>query len=181
MKVAVVVGHTTGADKGAFSKFLKSSEQPFNKMVADELKALAPHTYDVYVHQLQSYYDRQKVMAAKLNLQNYDLIIELHFNAADSETANGTEACYYYASRKGKDAAQHISIGLAMAYGTKLRSAGAKALVNKNDRGYWFTYLPKAPAIIVEPFFGTNPESEKFADVAKYAKELHHLISNLTL
>lgn len=181
MKTAIVVGHTTGADKGAYSNYLKLSEQPFNAMVAAALKKLGPERYDVYTHNLQNYYEREKFLADKLNKLNYDLVIELHFNAA-SESANGTEVCYYYASNKGKTAAQFIAAGMSVAYDTKLRGdKGARALVNKNDRGYWFVYLPKAPAIILEPFFGSNPESLKFADVERYACELDHILKGLKL
>jgi N-acetylmuramoyl-L-alanine amidase len=181
MKIAIVVGHTTGADKGAYSAYLKQSEQPFNNAVAQALKCLAPQSYDVYTHSLQSYYEREKLLADKINKQAYDLVLELHFNAA-SPAANGTEVCYFFNSAKGKKAAQYIAAGLSLAYDTTLRGdKGARALVNKNDRGYWFIYLPKAPAIIIEPFFGSNPEALKFADVGRYASELHHILQGLKL
>lgn len=181
MKVAVIVGHTIGADKGAYSAYLKKSEQPYNTEVANALKACAPNMYDVYTHKLQSYYERQKFIAGVLNKQNYDLVIELHFNAA-SPAANGTECLYYFSSTKGKKAAQTIAAGLAYTFDTTVRGdKGARALSNKDDRGYWFVYLPKAPAIIVEPFFGSNPEALKFADTSLYASELHNIISNLKL
>lgn len=181
LKVAIVVGHTVGADKGAFSPFLNKSEQPYNTELANALHALAPGMYDVYTHKLQSYYDRQKFMADVLNKKAYDLVIELHFNAA-SPAANGTECLYYFASVKGKKAAQTIAAGIAYCFDTTLRGdKGARALTNKNDRGYWALYLPKAPAIIYEPFFGSNAEAKKFADVGLHAAELHNIIKNLQL
>lgn len=181
LKIALVVGHTTGADKGAYSPYLKSAEQPFNLEVANKLRTLAPAMYDVYTHNLQSYYEREKFLASRLNAKAYDLVIELHFNAA-SPAANGTECCYYFNSSKGKKAAQTIAAGLSYHFDTTLRGdRGARALTNKNDRGYWFVYLPKAPAIILEPFFGSNPESTKFANTDLYAQELHTILSNLTL
>lgn len=181
LKVAVVVGHTTGADKGAYSPYLNSSEQPFNLKVANALRDIDPSSYDVYQHSLQSYYDREKVLADKVNKGNYDLVVELHFNAA-SPAANGTECCYYFNSKKGKLAASTIAAGISYHYGTALRGDnGARALVNKNDRGYWFVYLPKAPAVIIEPFFGSNPEATKFADVNQYAQVLHNVIKPLAL
>lgn len=181
MKVAVIVGHTIGADKGAYSTYLKKSEQPYNLEVANALKACAPDKYDVFTHKLQSYYDRQKFMADVLNKGKYDLVIELHFNAA-SPAANGTECLYYFGSAKGKKAAQTIAQGLAYAFDTSLRGdKGGRALANKADRGYWFVYLPKAPAVIIEPFFGSNPEADKFKDVGLYASELHNILQNLKL
>lgn len=179
-KYALVVGHTMVKDKGAYSDNLKQAEFDYNLKVANEIKALCPEMFDIYVHEVQDYYQRQKGMAFKLNQQNYAAVFELHFNAA-SALANGTECCYWFNSKKGKLYAEMISKGVSEAFGTKLRGVnGGKALVNKNDRGYWFTYLPKSPAVIVEPFFGSNTEeSEKFRDVKKYAKVLYDVIYKL--
>lgn len=181
MKIALVVGHTNGADKGAFSPYLKQSEQPYNHALAQALKSCAPSQYDVYTHNLQNYYDRQKFMAGLLNKQKYDLVLELHFNAA-SPAANGTECLYYFASAKGKLVAQKLAQGISYAFDTTLRGdAGARALTNKNDRGYWAVYLPKAVAVIYEPFFGSNVEALKFKDVALHASEMHSIIQNLKI
>lgn len=180
IKIAIVVGHTPKGDQGAYSPHLQKSEQPFNLGVAaNALKELAPNTYDVYTHTIQGYYERQKALATLLNGKAYDLVIELHFNAA-SPLANGTECLYWFASKKGKEYAQAISAGIAKEYGTTIRGdKGARALVNKEDRGYWFTYLPKAPAVIVEPFFGSNEEALKFKDEKRYACVLHNILMGL--
>lgn len=171
-KYAIIVGHTNGGDKGAYSTHLGKSEQPYNLEVANALKALDPTKYDVYTHDAQDYHKRQTALAAKLNAKDYEAVIELHFNAA-SPLANGTEALYYFASKKGKQLAQDLSAAVVKDYGTTLR--GAKPLVNRNDRGYWFVYLPKATAVILEPFFGSNAEALKFAD----PKRLAHIINNV--
>ena len=183
MKVLLVIGHTPNTDKGAYSTFLKQSEFDYNKKVVSELKKLSDCdvTYDVYTHKLQNYYNRQKAMADFANSGNYDLIIEFHFNAA-SPLANGTECLYWFNSQKGKNVCQELSQAISKQYGTTLRGdKGSKALVNKNDRGYWFTYLPKAVAIILEPFFGSNEEANKFSDIKTYSETLHKTISKLKL
>ncbi|OFM84564.1 N-acetylmuramoyl-L-alanine amidase [Weeksella sp. HMSC059D05] len=177
MKVALVIGHTKTKDKGAFSNQLRQTEFDYNLQVAEALKAINPSMFDIYTHEIQDYYQRQKGMAYKLNQKTYDLVIEMHFNSA-SVTANGTETLYYFNSKKGKEYAEILSKKISEDFGTKLRGVnGAKALVNKNDRGYWFVYLPKAPAVILEPFFGSNPaEAEKFKDVSKYARSIYNAI-----
>lgn len=179
-KIAIVVGHTVKADKGAFSTYLLRSEQPYNLEVANQLKTLAPDLYDVYTHSVQDYYKRQKALAAKLNGRKYDLVVELHFNAAASPLANGTECLHWFASKKGKEYAKTISKAIAGNYGTTIRGIdGATPIVHEQGRGYWFTYLPKAPAVIVEPFFGSHAEALLFQDTRRYANTLHKVLSNL--
>lgn len=179
-KIAVVVGHTPRRDKGAFSPYLLQSEQPYNLQVALQLKSLAPELYDVHTHTFQEYYKRQLAMSAKLNAGGYRLAVELHFNAASSPTANGTYCLYWYGSKKGKAVAQAISADICKAFGTKLRAVnGAQALVNEQDRGYWFTALTNMPAVIVEPFFGSHEEALRFQDTGKYVRVLHNYLKSL--
>ena len=179
-KYALVVGHTSTKDKGAYSDNLQTTEFDYNLKVAEAIKALCPEMFDIYTHTAQDYYQRQKGLSFKLNLKDYEGVFELHFNAA-SPMANGTECCYYFASKKGLAIAQKIASAVMIEYNTRLRGdQGAKPLVNKKDRGYWFTYLPKAPAVIIESFFGSNAvESEKFRDINRYAKTLFNAIKNL--
>lgn len=181
MKVLLVVGHTKNKDKGAFSPFLNTTEFEYNKSVVEELKKLSNYcvSYEIYTHSLQDYYKRQKALADYVNQRDYDLILEFHFNSS-LPTANGVECLYWFNSKKGKDTAKIFSKGISEKYGVTMRGEqGSRALVNKNDRGYYFVYLPKAVAVIIEPFFGSNEESLKFKDVKEYAKVLHNIISNL--
>jgi N-acetylmuramoyl-L-alanine amidase len=176
-KIAVVVGHTNQRDKGAFSPYLLQSEQPYNLQVALQLKSLAPELYDVHTHSVQDYYKRQVAMSQKLNAGGYRLAIELHFNAASSPTANGTYCLYWYGSKVGKHVAACISEDIVKGFNTKLRAVGgAQALVNEHDRGYWFTALTNMPAVIVEPFFGSNIEALRFQDTHRYAYVLHNYL-----
>jgi N-acetylmuramoyl-L-alanine amidase len=176
-KIAVVVGHTNRRDKGAFSPFLLQFEYAYNLQVALQLKSLAPDLYDVHTHSVQEYYKRQVAMSAKLNAGGYRLAVELHFNAASSPTANGTYCLYWYGSKAGK--AQNLSEGISTMFRTKLRAVGgAQALVNEHDRGYWFTALTNMPAIIVEPFFGSNEEALRFQDPQKYVCVLHNYLKS---
>lgn len=180
-KIAIVVGHTNRRDKGAFSPYLLQSEQPYNLQVALQLKSLAPNLYDVHTHSVQDYYKRQTAMAAKLNVGKYRLAIELHFNAASSPTANGTYCLYWYGSKVGKHVAESISQDIAKRFKTTLRAVnGAQALVNEHDRGYWFTALTNMPAVIVEPFFGSNSEARMFMDTKEYVYVLHNCLKGFS-
>lgn len=188
-RVALVVGHTTTpkGDKGAYSDALKTSENDYWLDVALRLEKLGKVKVDIYhlfTHTIQDYYKRQKALADKINGSGivYDAILELHFNAA-SPLANGTECLYWFGSKKGKQIAQQLSAHISNVYGTKLRGdKGSRALVNKSDRGYYFTYLVKYPAVITEFFFGSNREEAlKFEDRQKMACSLHSAIMNLKI
>lgn len=179
MKVAIYVGHTPKGDKGAYSKHLGLSEYDYNIKVANELKAINVNLYDIFTHTIQNYYDRQVHMAK--TTKPYDVVIELHFNAA-GETANGTESLYFYSSKKGKELSRILSKNVSEKFGTKIRGVeGTKALVNKNDRGYWFVKLSTPVAVIFEPFFGSNEESLKFSNPRDLAEVIDKSIVEYSL
>lgn len=152
--VAIVIGHTK-RQKGACSPFGIPCEWDFNKKVASYLEDIADiHYYNPYTI---GYTRRVKELAKKLNKKNYKLIVELHYNAAGSSQANGTECLYYFKNRWTKELSQDFSKMFAEDFGTTIRgNNGAKALVNLKDRGFAAVYYPKAPAILVEPIFGSN-------------------------
>ena len=105
---------------------------------------------------VSSYTERIKETASKLNKFNFDLVIELHFNAATPQ-ANGCETLYYFNSKKGKEFAHIFTDTVCGITGIKSRNGGVKGVVPiKEDRGYASVYYPKAPTILIEPFFGTN-------------------------
>lgn len=188
-KVALVVGHTTPpkGDKGAYSDALKVSENEYWLDVAKRIEKnndVKVDIYNVHTHTIQEYYKRQAALANVINNSGvvYDLVLELHFNAA-SPLANGTECLYWFGSKKGKQIAVQLSGHIANVYNTTIRGDnGSRALVNKSDRGYYFTYLLKYPAVILEPFFGSNKEEAlKFKDREKMACTLHSAILNLKI
>lgn len=173
-KIAIYIGHTRKGDKGAYSEVLGMTEFEYNEKVAEELKKLNPDRYDIFEHSIQNYYDRQKKMAE--NVRDYLAVIELHFNSFTPK-ANGTESLYYFNSKLGKILAQELSQGVVRCFGTTLRGDfGAKAIVNKKDRGYWFVYLSKPVAVIFEPFFGSNEEAKKFTNYVDVAKSIDESI-----
>lgn len=151
MKVAFIVGHHEGA-KGAVSPFLQSSEWDFYNRVGKHLNNI-----DVFQHSphIRGYTQRIRNTAKKLD--DYDLVIEGHFNAAIPQ-ANGCETLYYFNSKKGKQYATIFSELVNEFTGIKLRNNGLKALVNSKDRGYQAVFQPKPPTILIEPFFGSNQE-----------------------
>lgn len=149
-RVAFVIGHHEKA-QGAYSEYFGQSEWEFYKEVSKWIE----YDIDVFYHDpaIKSYTQRIKNTASKLD--NFDLVIEAHFNAATPK-ANGVETLYYFESEKGKEYAKMFSDIINTQTGIKLRNNGLKALVNKKDRGFASVYYPKPPTILIEPFFGSN-------------------------
>lgn len=170
MKIAIVVGHHR-LSKGAKSIYLPS-EWDLMKEVAENLKDVA----DVFYHNpnIGGYGARQRAMGKRT--ANYDIVFELHYNAA-SPQANGCEALYYFSNKEGKRIAEKFCNMVSQFMGIKNR--GSKALHSDNQRGYGFVYNMKGTAIILEPFFGTSEKDVTLFHKAKYADMLRQFIKGL--
>ena len=174
MKIAIVVGHHKKS-KGAYSPFLKVSEWDFYNEVVSCIPCVSVFYHD---ENISSYTERIKNTASKVNKYPFDLVIELHFNAA-SEVANGCETLYYFNSSKGKEYAKQFSELVHEETGIKLRNNGLKALVNDKDRGFASVYYTTAPTILIEPFFGSNEsDCNKITDAKNMARILNKFLLN---
>lgn len=167
---AIVIGHDW-TSKGAYSSILGKSEYDYNMEVAKLVEC------DVYTHNPNVSY-RRKMKATYSKLSHYQLTIELHFNAAH-QSAHGAEALYYHTNKRGHRAAMLFAKMVSEHYGT--RNRGDKPLSNINQRGYWAVASGIPTAIIAEPFFGTNPEANKFKDTGEYAGVLKQFIQQYQL
>ena len=161
-KIAVVIGHDK-TSPGAYSTYLRQSEYIYNSEVATYLSNIA----DIYKRPIGSGYKTQMInLANEINQKDYDLVVELHFNAFN-KIANGCEAVIFKGNSYTEKVGQKFCNLITKEYCTESR--GVKEVSQPNDRGYWFLALMKADAMILEPFFGDNKESLKFNDPSKYA------------
>lgn len=159
-KVAIVVGHTK-LRPGACGVNGLPCEWAFNKEVAGYLQDIADiYYYDSYNMGYKSMVRRN---SEKMNAQDYDLILELHYNA-ETPQANGCEVFHYFTNKQGKEYAKKLSALISQNFNIKDR--GAKAMVKKSQRGYWALFYPKKTTLLLEPFFGSNP-----SDAAKFCGE----------
>ena len=144
---------------------------------------------DIYEREPNEYYTREmfKVLE-ELNKNDYKFCIELHFNAAESEQANGCECLVYYKNNKAKELATNFMARLQNKFGSKIRTKenilketeivnGKEKTVEKKEttrglilvqdsktRGAYGICKSKDTYILVEPFFGSNnEESLKFS------------------
>lgn len=171
-KIAIVVGHTK-LRPGAKGIRIPS-EFDFNSRVAENLSDIADiYYYDSYNLGYKSMVKRN---ALKMNRKNYDLVLELHYNAATPQ-ANGCEVFYYFNNKEGKNLATYFSRKISQVF--EMRDRGAKAMVNKNQRGFWALFYPKATTLLLEPFFGSNSyDAEKFrGKECKYSELIREMLS----
>lgn len=155
-KVAIVVGHTEDS-QGACSPHNISCEWEFMFGVATELCVMRElgdiYLYDTYKN---GYGNMVAKHAKTINQKDYDLILELHYNAA-TPSAQGAEVLYHHKDTENWD---EVTIGknlLAKMEALGFRNRGVKHLTAK-DRGYAAVYLPKGNCLIFEPFFGSNED-----------------------
>ena len=157
MKAAIVIGHHSKS-KGALSKSFGLREWDFYNQVEKCLNNTKTFWHN---ENISGYTSRIKDTANRINKEDFDLVIEMHFNSSVHDSANGCETLYYYRSNKSKDYALEFSNIINKRTGIKVRNGGLKALTNKNDRGFASVYYTKAPTILIEPFFGNNTEDCK--------------------
>ena len=187
MKVALIIGHNKRS-KGAYSTIV-GSEYDYWKRIAEKIKGIIPELVDIYEREPNEYYTREmfKVLE-ELNKNDYKFCIELHFNAAESEQANGCECLVYYKNNKAKELATNFMARLQNKFGSKIRTKenilketeivnGKEKTIEKKEttrglilvqdsktRGAYGICKSKDTYILVEPFFGSNnEESLKFS------------------
>lgn len=171
MKILLTVGHSilkngaiTSADG---SKLGGGNEYKYCKSLSTYLKKeleAKGHEVDRVVCPEKTFVkiiDERTYKLAIEHATGYDLVIELHLNAAATKTAEGCEVLYK--STKGKKYADAIQKQLSKVF----KNRGTV----KRDNLYMLNQT-KAPAIIIESFFCTNPKEWKYAtkNKAKIAK-----------
>ncbi len=159
LNVAICVGHSRKGDMGAVSCG-HTNEWTYNKKVAEYLKSdlqeygITSFVVDNYGGTYGSYTSAINWLTKHLKEKKASVAIELHFNAAASQDANGMEMLYWGSSRIGLSLAEYVLQG-CQKYFPLSRNRGAKGL-SKGSRGATFLRNTHCPALITEPFFGTN-------------------------
>ncbi len=169
---AIVIGHDK-KEQGAFSPFLQTTEFAYNSKVAKALNLIG---FDVYNRSgIGNYKTQMQELASRMNPKKYSLVLDLHFNAFNG-VANGVESLSYAGNAKTADLGNSYCEFISKTYGTINR--GNKPL-SEGGRGYWFLRYQIAPALILEPFFGDNVESNKFDCPEKYACDLAEWLNKI--
>lgn len=161
--IAVCVGHARIGDTGAQS-YLGYTERAYNGRVAQHFasylqrRGFSPVVFDHYPH--RSYGDAMRWLCQQIKAAECDLAVELHFNSAESPKANGSEFLYWHTSTASKRAATNFDAQFAAAFPNITR----RGLLPRGpaDNGAAFLRGTHCPAVILEPFFGSNKEEALF-------------------
>ena len=160
--IAICVGHSRSNDDGAVNVD-GVTEWAFNQPLAKRVCALVAQAGHnailVDLYDGPSYGSAMRWLAEHLKQIKADVAVELHFNSAGS-MATGYEFLYCGTSPKGLTLASKLSASFAKAF-PEQKNRGLKAL-NKSDRGGTFVMKTHCPAVICEPFFGSNRKDSDF-------------------
>ena len=157
MKVLIVAGHTMqGVGTGATGYINESEENRILSKIVVKYLEFAGHDVDYFeVNEGKDYLAKQ---VAKANSKDYDLVVQIHFNAFKlTEGSMGTET--YYLSDSGKVWAEKVNDKLS----TVFKSRGVK----KGEGLYWLKNS-KSIAILIETCF---VDSKADTDTYKVNKE----------
>jgi len=153
--IALCVGHSRQGDSGAASVD-GTTEWDYNSSLAEMVASKLDETTKVYnTYNGSGYGGSMRWLAQKLKKDKVTFAVELHFNAA-SPSATGHEWLYWHSSVKGRLLARSLRDSMEDAFPT-FTSRGIKAR-QKGSRGAGFLRLTHCPAVIAEPFFGTNTQ-----------------------
>jgi N-acetylmuramoyl-L-alanine amidase len=161
-KIGLCVGHsrqTNGHPEGGAVSVGRIQEWKFNRelalLISAELTRQGIASVIVDHYEGGSYGAAQAWLGGHLAAQGVTVALELHFNSSDSIAATGHEWLYWHTSAAGKRLAVSLNAEMRLAL-PDLKARGAKPLA-ATDRGAGFLQQTRCPAVICEPFFGSNP------------------------
>lgn len=170
--VGLCIGHSrqvNGRTEGGAESITGTQEHAYNSALAIDIKRelsdLGVQSFIVSKYQGNGYTAAQRWLASELKSRGATIALELHFNSSDNDDATGHEWLYWKTSAKGENLAACLNIAHFEMF-PELKMRGIKALGN-SDRGAEFLKLTSMPAVICEPFFGSNLSDWNHADSAQ--------------
>jgi N-acetylmuramoyl-L-alanine amidase len=174
MKLGIVVGHTSYRP-GAYSQYLKSAEYPWNIDLAKRIEACADG-----LETKTFLRDAQGIAGAYADSDRWgsDLTVELHFNSSDNAHSTGTGVIYDPESRESRDMAKLLCQEIRSALQLPDWPPGTGGVVTplqasgEERRGQRSVTSGRAPATLIEPFFGSHRGDCQVAESGKDALAL---------
>lgn len=152
MKIAIVIGHNSKA-QGATRVLDGRTEFDWNGELAEMIQSHDPDNIRVFRRERGGGYSAEiDRVYAQVDEWGADASIELHFNGSVNPQANGGETLSS-GSSGSMALAKQVRERVSKALGNTDR--GVKKLGRK-DRGGRSLWQGKAPAILIEPYFGSN-------------------------
>lgn len=157
--LVLAVGHSRELDAGAVAYDRETYEWHYNTKLAKKIKEYLPdHIQTTIINHYEgnSYTESMRWLKKTVDPLNADLLCELHFNSFSNPNVNGHEMLHWHSSLKGSVAATNLNNAMKKAF-PENTDRGVKK-VTHGERGAGFLCGPKAPCVILEPFFGSNPD-----------------------
>ena len=152
MKILICAGHTLKGKGTGATGYINESEEnrSLSNIVVKYLK-LAGHTVDYYeINEANDYLQKQ---VAKANSKDYDLVVQIHFNAYKNTTNEmGTEVLYL--SDSGKVWAEKINAKLS----TVFKNRGIK----KRTDLFWLNSTKSISCLIEVCFVDSKADTDKY-------------------
>lgn len=161
-KIAIVVGHNKQS-QGAVRKDTGETEFSYNSRLAKYIKAASDNDVEVFFRQKGGGYVAELARVYNdTDRWKADVTVELHFNSAGTPNASGTET-FSSGSRKSLILAEEVQMEMVDELG--LNDRGIKIRNSRTKgRGYRSLVLGDAPAILIEPFFGSSTKGQQATD-----------------
>lgn len=179
--IALCVGHSRPNDGGAVST-AGISEHAWNTNVALSVsqiltsRNISNKVVSSYIG--ASYGSAMQWLGGYLSSLKAGLAVELHFNCSDNSAASGHEWLHWFDSFQGRTMAKFLKLRMEAAF-PALPSRGLKGL-HMRDNGAGFVRSTPCPAVICEPFFGSNERDWRLVgmDSMRYARVLADAIGD---
>jgi N-acetylmuramoyl-L-alanine amidase len=154
--IAICIGHSRQGDRSGAVSIGGVREWDYNRSVArhmlDHLQSngIAAKIYNDYPR--KGYTAAIDWLAGQLRADRASAAVELHFNAA-TPAANGHEWLHHPTSKRGRALANAFHVQFSADF-PAIRARGVKP--TGGGRGSQFLAKTHCPAVILEPFFGSN-------------------------
>lgn len=156
--IAICVGHSRG-DGGAVSVG-GMNEWHYNRklgqIILTDLRERGFEAMMIDRYAQAGYSRAMDYLADSLASAKAELVVELHFNAAPNATATGHEWLHWHASVAGRALAQCLDRRMGETFPEHKRRGLVP--IRDGDRGARLLQKTHCPAVICEPFFGSNPQ-----------------------
>ena len=171
-KVAICTGHSrmvVGRPEGGAVSVGGVSEWTYNvrlgAMIADEVERYGIQAVEFRIYEGKTYGGAVSWLASQIKAAGCEAAVELHFNSAGPD-ATGHEWLHWFTSDRGKSLASNVQSEMSKRV-PELRSRGLKAIGGSDERGAGFLRQTHCPAVIAEPFFGSNASDWAIAEAKK--------------
>lgn len=160
MKIAIVIGHNARA-QGAVRVTDGRTEFDWNGDLAEMIEAIHPESVRVFHRVAGGGYTAQinRVYQA-VDAWGADVSLELHFNAASA----AAQGCETLSSGTAGSLALANAVQNAIVADLPVRDRGIKLRPRGQGRGWQSLWAGRAPAALLEPYFGSNAAECHMAD-----------------